>query len=62
MKKLGNLQYYTDFYSSNSSTFCHTHDEVNKEALIQGMPEKLHELAKRLNETSHIALLEPNIA
>lgn len=26
-----------------------------KEALINGMPEKLHELAKCLNETSHVA-------
>ncbi len=25
-----------------------------KEALIEGMPEKLHELAKCLNETSHV--------
>ncbi len=25
-----------------------------KEALIQGMPERLHELAKCLNETSHV--------
>lgn len=26
-----------------------------KEALIKGMPEKLHELAKCMNETSHVA-------